>query len=458
MIEDIIGIFETYDISMSCLSTSIGPVIVKYDLKFKDSEDIYKYKVKKDDIFYAISSLVKCPRIYISKSDLYESILIVEIPKKEPKYIFLKDCLKEIDLSKYEVPICLGKDCDMNIVTKDFVKMGGVLMSGATGTGKSVLINSFIYTILFSKTPDEIKFIMIDPKITELEFYDEIGHLLFPVIIDMDKALKALTWCVKEIERREKESTKKPYIVIVVDEFADVMLFGNGSDSKIEDIAKRGRDVGIFLLLSTSSPKESVFTKNLIDFIPVRIVGALATEEDSKRVIGEAGAEALLGNGDMIYKDMDTKEMIRVQTPYIESEEVDKLVKKLRTRECLCDNPLCAKCLLINCNDDDCKVHTQENKKKARQRVYYPGIKEMIESGTKITPKLMEERFYMGYKKGGDLLNEFWDDELEKYPYLYKRIEEEKKKNGTVNIQFIQKEFTMSPLHAMKLMKIIEKE
>lgn len=377
---------------------------------------------------------------------------------KDDRYISLKDCLKDIDLDKYEIPVCLGRDSNKNIVFKDFVDIKNILMSGMTHSGKSVFINSFINTILLSKTAEEVKFIMIDLKQVELCPYDGIGHLQFPVVTDIDETLKVLTWCVEEMERRKKEFKKKPYIVIVVDEFSDLIHIIDGSYSIIEKIARSGSEVGMYMLLSSSSRTKEVFTNTAREVLPVRIAGCVPTEEDSKNVIGELGAEELLGNGDMIFKDLKSGEKIRVQTPFISTADTEAIVKKLTTRECLCTNPECMECLLVNCTDDNCKIHTKENKRKARKRVYYPIIKNLIESGVRITPELMKEKFNMGYMESDNFLNEFWDDELENFPYVYKRIEEEIEKNGNVDTTFLQKEFTMSALHAMRLKKIIDKK
>jgi len=377
---------------------------------------------------------------------------------KDDRYISLKDCLKDIDLDKYEIPICLGRDSNKDIVFKDLVDIKNILMSGMTHSGKSVFINSFINTILLTKEAEEVKFIMIDLKQVELCPYDGIGHLQFLVVTDIDETLKVLTWCVEEIGRRKKEFKKKPYIVIVVDEFSDLVHIIDGSYSIIEEIAKSGSEVGMYMLLSSSSRTGEVFTNTAREVLPVRIVGCVPTEEDSRNVIGELGAEELLGNGDMIFKDLKSGEKIRVQAPFISTKDTEAIVKKLTTRECLCTNPKCMECLLVNCTDDNCKIHTKENKRKARKRVYYQIIKNLIESGVRITPELMKKKFNMGYMESDNFLNEFWDDELENFPYVYKRIEEERKKNGNVDTAFLQKEFTMSALHAMRLKEIMDKK
>jgi len=474
-IEDIIGIFETYDISVSWLSTSIGPVIVKYDFKPKSDKDILRYKAKKDDILLAITSLLHSPRIYISHSDLYGSIIIVEVPKEEPTYVYLKDCLKDLQKEKYELPIILGKDIEGKLVIKDLVDIPNILMAGATGSGKSNFIDSVILTLLTAKTSDEVKLILVDPCI-KMALYEGIPHLIFPPITDLKVANTTLTWCLDEMMRRYRQlqqvhvhtlpeynkvlgNTAMPYIVVVIDDLADLMFdSGVEVESKIQRLAQMGEIVGIHMVLATSRPMVNIITGLIKAHIPGRVAFAVATEVDSRVILDCAGAETLLGNGDMLFKDKSTPKSIRIQAPIILFDEREELIKKLKTRKCLCDNPTCAKCLLVNCNDDNCKIHTLEKKKETRQRIYYPKIKELIESRTRITPEIMKKEFHLGYKEGGDLLNEFWDDELEKYDYIYKRIKKEIEENGSLNPQFLHREFSMSMLHEMKLMDILEKK
>ena len=248
---------------------------------------------------------------------------------EDERYISLKDCLKDIDLDKYEIPICLGRDSDKNIVFKDFVDIKNILMSGMTHSGKSVFINSFINTILLSKSAEDIRFIMIDPKGVELSPYNGIKHLLYPVCEDMQKGLQLIEWCIEEIERRTKESKKKPYIVLVIDEFADLMLGDESTNSKLEKIAKDGSDVGIHMLLSSSKPTLTVFTPELKNAIHSRLVGAMASGSDSKELIEEESGIDLLGNGDMIFKDIKSGERLRVQTPFISTEDQEIILKSM---------------------------------------------------------------------------------------------------------------------------------
>jgi S-DNA-T family DNA segregation ATPase FtsK/SpoIIIE len=245
------------------------------------------------------------------------------------RYISLKDCLKVLDRDKYSLPVILGKDSNNDIHIKDLKDLKNILISGSTLSGKSVFLKSFVNTILLSKTPKEVKFIMIDTKMVELDTYNGIEYLLTPVINDMEEAYQIFSWCLEEIERRVKSNTTNPSIVIIIDEFADVMLTDPYKATRLEKIVKEGSKVGIYTIMSTSSPRKTVVTDTLQKYIKGRLAGALPSSEDSITVLGERGAEDLMGYGDMIFKNMDTNEKIRVQTPLVRYDDVISVVNKV---------------------------------------------------------------------------------------------------------------------------------
>jgi len=368
-VDNITGIFETYGIDLSWFSTSVGPVTFKYEFKPEGKKDILIYRAKKEDIFLAMKSLIKYPHIYMAKSELYGDIVIVEAPKEEPEYVYLKDCLKEVDVKSYEIPIIFGKDTEGKIVVKDLVDIQNILMTGATCTGKSVFLKSVVYTLLKTKTPEELQLLLIDQKQVDFYIYDGIQYLYHPVIIDTKTSHKVFTQVMGMIEERLKGNKRLPYLVILLNEFADfLMIYREEAEDILTRIATKGKEVGIYMILSTSCPRRSVFTEKLKEVISGRIAAALATKVDSEMVLDEEGAEDLLGNGDMIFKDVRSGEKVRVQAPWISFEEEKELVKKLKTKKCLCTNPDCRKCLQINCQDEDCKIHTKEKKNKFRKQ------------------------------------------------------------------------------------------
>jgi S-DNA-T family DNA segregation ATPase FtsK/SpoIIIE len=231
----------------------------------------------------------------------------------------------------------------------DLQKMPHVLIAGATGSGKSILTNGFIVSLLMTRTPDEVKFIMIDPKQVELSDYNGISHLLTPVITDMDKVLNALKWAIAEMESRYtvfRENKVKniegynvlmgysalPYIVIVVDEMADMMMSTNRveTENAIVRLAQKARATGIHLILATQRPSVDVITGLIKANIPGRIGMSVTTNVDSRVILDQIGAETLLGRGDMLFKDPSKNKPFRIQGIWVSPEEVQRIVSYIK--------------------------------------------------------------------------------------------------------------------------------
>lgn len=291
-----------------------------------------------------------------------KSTIGIEIPNEEFPTLQLGDLIQEVSKTKkYALPFALGKDVYGDVVIQDLSEMPHLLVSGTTGSGKSVFTNCFISSLLFSKSPKDLRFIMIDPKMIELTPYNGIPHLLKPVISDVDESKDALIWAEKEMDKRykmfadvgarnidsynkkiknlsskslERKLGKKldysldhmPYIVIVIDELADLMITqGKEVERPITRIAQKARACGIHLLLATQRPSSEIVTGLIKTNFPSRIAFKVSSSIDSRTILDTSGAEKLLGNGDMLYMP-NGKNIIRVQGAFVSEDEVNKLV------------------------------------------------------------------------------------------------------------------------------------
>ncbi len=275
----------------------------------------------------------------------------IEIQNTPPHYVYAREMIKRLrkEKDKYELPLILGKDITAKTQIKDLAKIPHLLVAGATGTGKSVAINSLLTGLLMTKSPDEVKFILVDPKMgVEMAIYNGIPHLLNPVITDSEAVINALQWTIDEMMRRYRqlkqlrvkkltEYNKKvgylamPYIIVVIDEMADLMLTsGVEVETKIQRLAQMGRAVGIHLILATQKPTVNVITGLIKSNIPGRMAFAVSTNMDSRVILDESGAETLLGNGDMLYKDQTTPKALRIQGTNTTTEDSEAVIASIK--------------------------------------------------------------------------------------------------------------------------------
>lgn len=277
----------------------------------------------------------------------------IEVPNDRRDTINIREILQSNDFqyaSKMALPVALGKDINGKYIIEDLAKMPHALVAGQTGSGKSVGMNGLILSLLYKKSPAELQMIMVDPKQVELGMYDGIPHLLTPVITDSDKALNALKWTVAEMERRysimkqtrtkniieyndriEKKS-KIPYIVFIIDELADLMQTGNKKEAEIQisRIAQKGRAAGMHIIIATQRPSVDVITGLIKANIPSRMAFTVTSQVDSRTILDSAGAENLLGRGDMLYLGNGAMNLVRVQGMYVDTEEIDNVVREIR--------------------------------------------------------------------------------------------------------------------------------
>ncbi|MDY0097346.1 MAG: FtsK/SpoIIIE domain-containing protein [Candidatus Dojkabacteria bacterium] len=254
------------------------------------------------------------------------------------KYISLKDCLRELNKYSYSLPIILGKDINNNIHTKDLKELKNMLISGSTSSGKSVFLNSIINTILLTKTPKEVQLILIDFKRAEFHTYEDIPHLKYPVIYDVEEAVYKLAEIYTE--REENKDKSYPDIVILLEDYADFLSLERIRSNVFQDLRRTiiriltmGHTLGIYTILSSSKVSDNQLLERIRESIPNRLVGFLPTSQDSIAMLGEQGAEKLEGRGDMFFKNMDTNEKVRVQAPFISTDETENIVQRISRKK-----------------------------------------------------------------------------------------------------------------------------
>ena len=278
------------------------------------------------------------------------STIGIELPNAKRENVYLSEIISNADFSKKDIklPIALGKNISGIPIVGDLASMPHLLIAGTTGSGKSVCINTIILSLLYRHTPDKCKFILIDPKMLELSTYEGIPHLLCPVITEAKKAASVLGWVVKEMESRYRLMTKEgvknidgyntkhklamPYIVVVVDEMSDLMLVaGKEIENYIQKLSQMARAAGIHIIMATQRPSVDVITGTIKANFPTRISFQVTSKIDSRTILGEQGAEQLLGKGDMLYMSSANR-IVRIHAPFVAEEEIEKINNHLRTQ------------------------------------------------------------------------------------------------------------------------------
>lgn len=339
---------ENFGVPAKVQNVVIGPTVTRYEIEMPEGISVKRVLSLDADIAYALSAKGE---IRIEAPIPGRSIVGIEVPNNKVAKVSIKDVLqsKEFSLSPSPLTFALGKDITGNVKVCNLQKMPHLLVAGTTGSGKSVCLNSIIVSILYKSSPDEVKFIMIDPKQVELSMYEGLPHMVIPkVITDPTKAVNALQWAVDEMERRFKliseervrnideynkiekvlqnRVRKMPYIVIIFDEFADFMAVAkNEIEDKIRRLAGKARAAGIHLILATQRPSTDVVTGTLKANLPARIAFKVAGRVDSEVILGSTGAEKLLGYGDMLYKPTDSAP-VRLQGCFIDTPETKDIV------------------------------------------------------------------------------------------------------------------------------------
>ena len=337
-----------FGIQVAMQGYKVWPTVIQYRLKPKEWVKLQKIVNLKKDLTLALHA--KNIRIQAPIPGIWA--VGIEVPNDDRQVVWLKEVLESSGFTgrKNDIPIAIGKDVSGNIMVGDLTKMPHLLVAGQTASGKSVGMNGFLISMLYKFSPSQLKMIMIDPKRVELSVYNGIPHLLTPVITNPEKALNALKWSVAEMLRRYDLATKVnarnlkeynskvskdeqlPYIVIVIDELADLMMSGQKKEveGSIARIAQMARAVGMHLIVATQRPSVDVITWLIKANIPSRIAFTVASQVDSRTVIDKAGAEDLLGRGDMLYYPTGAMEPERMQWVFVETHEIEAVVNEIK--------------------------------------------------------------------------------------------------------------------------------
>lgn len=412
-------VLKNFGIAAKAVKVEIGPTVVRYALSLAADTRVAKIKSLVDNL--AVSLMINKELIRIETPIPGTSYVGIEIPNKTPNFVYAKEMARKLlsQADKFELPMMLGKDIAGQTVIKDLVNIPHLLVAGATNTGKSVGINAILAGLLLTKTPDELKLIMVDPKRVEMTPYNGIPHLLTPIITDMELVVNALNWSIEEMMRRYRmleqarvrkitEYNKKmgytamPYLVIVVDEMADLMLVaGKEVEPKIQRIAQMGRAVGIHLILATQKPIVEVITGLIKSNIPGRMAFAVTSSMDSRVILDQTGAENLLGNGDMLFKDQTMPKSIRIQGTFISTEDTEDIIKQVKAQI-----------------SDETPVYSEDLKSAIERPQAEPGVsngerepefatalKIVIAEG-KASASLLQRRLKIGYNKASRLIEQ----------------------------------------------------
>jgi S-DNA-T family DNA segregation ATPase FtsK/SpoIIIE len=345
--ETLVQTLAHFGIEATVIGQVAGPRVTRYELQLAPGTKVSRVSSLKDDLAYALATT----EIRILAPIPGKQAVGVEVPNVAPNLVTLGDIFDELPPNASPVSVWLGKDISGASVWTDLARMPHILIAGTTGSGKSGCINTMLCSILLRATPDEVRMIMIDPKRVELGLYESIPHLLTPVVSSPKRAAAVLMNVTEEMDRRyERMSVARarnlgelnralrkrgedplPYLLVVIDELADLMMI---SPQEVEDtvirLAQKSRAVGIHLVLATQRPSVDVITGMIKANVPSRIAFAVSSQTDSRVILDQAGAEALLGQGDMLFKPLGTSRLQRVQGAYVSEEEIALIVEQCR--------------------------------------------------------------------------------------------------------------------------------
>lgn len=399
---------KSFNVGAKVVNVSVGPAVTRFELSPDMGVKVSKITSLTDDIKLSLAAR----DIRIEAPIPGKHTIGIEVPNRKARPVFLREIIDRPAFIEAESPLTVGLGLDITgkPIMTDLKKMPHGLIAGATGSGKSVSINTFIVSLLYKARPDEVKLLLIDPKMVELAPYNGIPHLISPVITNVKAATQSLKWAVEEMERRyelfahlgvrdiskfnEKADDKHrlPYIVIIIDELADLMMMAPADvEEAIARIAQKARACGIHLLIATQRPSVDVITGLIKANVPTRIAFSVSSQIDSRTILDVSGAERLLGKGDMLFIENGTSKPIRIQGAFISDEEIEKVVDHVRTQ-----------------GEPDYLFEQEELMKKSdfeeQDELLFDACKFAVEQGH-ISTSSLQRQFRIGYNRAARMID-----------------------------------------------------
>ncbi len=412
-VETLESTLKSFGVTAHVVNATKGPAVTRYELEPAPGTKVSKILGLTDDLKLNLAAT----DIRMEAPIPGKSAIGIEVPNRSISPVHLRDVLESEDFRKARggIPVGLGKDIAGKAVVTDLAKMPHLLVAGSTGSGKSVCVNTLISSILFSRKPEEVKLILIDPKMVELSIYNGIPHLMVPVVTDMKKAAAVLRWAVREMEARyrtmatvgarnlsgyneQHPKTAMPLVLIIIDELADLMITAPDVEEAINRLAAKARAAGIHMVLATQRPSVNVITGTIKANVPSRISFAVATQIDSRTILDMAGAEKLLGKGDMLFNPIGANKPIRIQGAFISDEEVEELVNFVKAQ----GQPEYDETVI---NETEAETEeVREASDEPRDEYLERAVDLVMESG-QASVSMLQRRFRIGYTRAARLVD-----------------------------------------------------